>query len=132
MIRRCSDPTFKDWHLYGGRISNPVIVCARWLSSYEAFVSDMGARPSAKHTLDRINGALGYEPSNCRWATPKQQARNTSTNHLIQYKGDTRTLAEWAERAGMKSITLYMRLKRGWPFEKALLTPLTYFTPRAG
>lgn len=72
MLRRCTNPKDKDYENYGGR---GIKVCARWLKSFENFLADMGERPDGK-TLDRekVNG--NYEPSNCRWATPKEQAQN--------------------------------------------------------
>ena len=57
---------------YGGR---GITVCKQWLSSFDAFIQDMGHRPRGM-TLDRINYNKGYSPSNCRWATIKQQNRN--------------------------------------------------------
>ena len=116
MIRRCVDPTFKEWYLYGGK---GISVCKRWLLSYDNFCADMGARPEGT-TLERNNGNKDYKPSNCRWATPKEQARNMSRNHKFEHAGLNLTIAEWAERAGLKYMTLFQRLKRGWPIEKAL------------
>jgi hypothetical protein len=120
MLRRCADPTFKDWHLYGGKIP-PVTVCERWCLSYEAFAEDMGVKPSSKHTLDRIDSMQGYHPENCRWATAKEQARNSSTNRLIAFDGRVMTLAAWAEQAEMKYMKLFMRLKRGWSMKDAII-----------
>lgn len=71
MIQRCTNPKAAMWQYYGGR---GIEVCARW-KDFANFLADMGERPSGK-TLDRINGSLGYEPGNCRWATPKEQAKN--------------------------------------------------------
>ncbi len=71
MRRRCTDPQADGWKFYGAR---GITVCERW-EKFESFLADMGSRPDG-HTLDRINPDGNYEPANCRWATPKQQANN--------------------------------------------------------
>lgn len=73
MIRRCYSANNPAYKYYGGR---GIAVCARWLESFPNFVADMGPRPSAKHSIDRINNDGNYEPGNCRWATASEQARN--------------------------------------------------------
>lgn len=73
MRGRCLDPKNGHFPNYGGR---GVKICARWRASFEAFLADMGERPDGL-TLDRINNDGNYEPDNCRWATPKEQAENS-------------------------------------------------------
>jgi hypothetical protein len=71
MRQRCYSVKNNKFYMYGAR---GIHVCARWFD-FRNFLSDMGERPVGK-TLDRINGTLHYMPSNCRWATPKEQANN--------------------------------------------------------
>jgi hypothetical protein len=73
MKQRCGNPNNERYKYYGAR---GIKVCERWRNSYEAFLADMGRKPCAEHTLDRINNDGNYEPDNCRWATPLEQARN--------------------------------------------------------
>jgi len=81
MIRRCTNKNDQRWHCYGGR---GIKVCDRWRNSYSNFLSDVGRRPSDRHSLDRINVDGDYEPGNVRWATSKEQHHN---RRPFQYKG---------------------------------------------
>ena len=72
MKKRCLDINHNQYHDYGGR---GITICDRWLNDFSAFLKDMGSRPEGC-TLDRIDPNGNYEPSNCRWATHQQQARN--------------------------------------------------------
>jgi hypothetical protein len=74
MIQRCAcSKNALTWKNYGGR---GIRVCSRWRESFANFLADVGRRPSAKHSLDRIDVNGNYEPGNVRWATRSQQQRN--------------------------------------------------------
>jgi hypothetical protein len=108
MHSRCGNQNEQNFYLYGGL---GVSVCERW-RKFESFLSDMGERPAGK-SLDRYPNRQGnYEPGNCRWATPKEQSRNTKTNALVEFNGETICLAELAERNRMSPKTLFNRLRR--------------------
>lgn len=117
IISRCADVDDVD---YGGR---GITVCARWRASFEAFFADMGPRPP-KHSIDRSDVNGNYEPSNCRWATATQQARNTRLRKEIVVDGISRSLAEWAEHLGVDKRSLASRFAMGWTARDTMLTPM--------
>ena len=98
-----------------------IVVCERWLK-FDHFLADMGERPPG-HSLDRIDSAGHYEPGNCRWATNAAQSRNKRTNHLIEFRGETLCLTDWAKRLGVAVNTIRYRLESGHSLEFALTAP---------
>lgn len=123
MRQRCMNVTNDAYMDYGGR---GIEVCERWKHSFENFYSDMGKRPSLKHTLDRYPDQNGnYEPSNCRWATKKEQANNRRSNVLIEYKGEVKTLKQWCEALNMSYKLVHKRIKQfNWTIDEAFNTPV--------
>lgn len=83
MKERCLNPKKDNYDSYGGA---GITICDRWIESFIAFYNDMGARPEG-HTLDRIDPAGNYEPSNCRWATYSEQSSNQKCRNKLGYKG---------------------------------------------
>lgn len=93
MRLRCYSETNRSYPDYGGR---GISVCERWRSSPAAFLADMGKRPSAHHSIDRINNDGNYEPGNCRWATASEQAANTRrTPRRLKRTAVIQTLRSW-------------------------------------
>ncbi len=120
IIARCHDSGSHAYHLYGAR---GIIVCDRWRHDFAAFLSDMGSRPSQKHSVDRRDNDGPYSPENCRWATWAEQCRNRRGNVRISFNGETKVLADWAKGANLDHTTLSRRLAKGIPLNVALLMP---------
>lgn len=118
MLKRCELPSDSGYQKYGAR---GVTVCDEW-HSFDRFLSDMGRRPSPNHSIDRIDGGRGYEKSNCRWATRREQQNNIKSNRHLTVNGETHTVSEWARITGLGK-TLDGRLRLGWSHERAVLTP---------
>lgn len=108
MVQRCTCITHASWKHYGGR---GIKVCKRWLV-FENFYADMGPRPEGM-SLDRIDNAKGYKPSNCRWATQHEQQNNRRSNVYLTLDGQTKTLKEWAIHFGVSYPVAKYRQARG-------------------
>ena len=100
-------------------------MCDSWYDSFHNFLSDMGCRPSKRHSIDRIDNDRGYYKENCRWATQKEQCRNTRKNVMVEYMGETLCISEWAERLNMNADTLSRRIRvEKMSAKDAFFTPL--------
>lgn len=121
---RCKNENDKDYKNYGGR---GIKVCKRWKNSFEKFYKDMGDKPSAEHSLDRINVNGNYEPSNCKWSTIIEQNNNRRTNLFLTLNGVTLTKRNWSRKLNIPESTLFNRLKRGWSVEKSLTHNTKYY-----
>lgn len=123
MKNRCSNPKCDGFHKYGAR---GIVVCERWESSFEAFLNDMGERPSKHHSIDRKDNSSGYSPENCVWADPRQQARNRRSNVWMTFYGKTMVRKDWAKVSGVDHVTIIYRIKRGWSERDAVWTPVNH------
>jgi hypothetical protein len=100
-----------------------------WIDDAEAFITYIrnviGPKPDKSYSLDRINNDKGYFPGNLRWASQKEQIRNsTSVKVWLTYNGKTQLIPDWAEELNIPKQAIYMRKAKGWSDEKALSTPL--------
>lgn len=115
MRQRCessSNHAFKD---YGGR---GISVCDRW-KDYGNFIADMGRKPSPAHSIERVDNEKGYGPNNCKWGTKTEQARNRRSNKMVDFNGESMSLAAAVERAGLPYARVSMRLRRGMSDQEA-------------
>lgn len=119
MKNRCDLPTCKAYKNYGAR---GITYSSRW-RDFTNFLADMGARPSPKHSLDRINNDGDYTPDNCRWATMKTQLNNKRTCRYITHNGETKTIAQWAHISGLTPACISRRVQYKWSMERVLNTP---------
>lgn len=112
MYKRCYKQGSAGYSRYGGR---GITICAKWAFTIKGianFITWAEANGYKKGlTIDRIDNDGNYEPSNCRWATRKVQARNTSRNRMLTLNGKTKCVAEWAEELEVSYDTVYQIIK---------------------
>lgn len=125
MKRRCNNPKDKFYKDYGGR---GIKICSEWMDkkkgheNFQKWALSSGWKEG--FSIDRIDVNGDYEPSNCRWATPKEQANNRRNNLYVTIHGVTKTSTEWAEEIGITENSFALRVKSGWS-EERLLEPKT-------
>ena len=123
MRQRCNNPKHKVYEGYGGR---GIKVCKRWdisdwkSTGFKNFLSDMGERPEGL-TLERINNDGNYTPSNCKWASQKEQGRNKRSN--VVYEGEFAIDASRRLTGGRGRMLVSERLSRGWTKARAFTEP---------
>jgi len=116
MKSRCTNPNHQHYKDYGGR---GITVCDRWINSFANFLSDMGRKPvGIRLSIERDDVNGNYEPANCRWATDKEQQRNTRANTWIEYNGERKLTMDWAETLDISVALLRYHLKAGKTFEE--------------
>jgi hypothetical protein len=117
MKNRCSSADIERYARYVGR---GIAVCDRWRDSFEAFYEDMGPKPSAKHSIERVDNDGDYEPGNCRWATQAEQANNRGNSRLLRINERELTATQWAAVSGVPAHIVFVRLRNGWDAERAV------------
>jgi len=120
MLQRCFNVNSEEYKNYGGR---GITVCKEWIASFEKFFQDMGHPISASHFLDRIDNNGNYEPSNCRWATQKEQMRNTRNNFEWFIDGKKTCMAELCEEWKLERGRVQYRYDIGWAAACCLFLP---------
>jgi len=126
MKSRCYDKNSINYGRYG---YHAIIICDEWLDKDNGFINfynwSIANGYQDNLTIDRINSNGNYEPSNCHWATYKEQNRNRRNNRLITYNRETHCIAEWSEILGINISTLHNRIKRPHlSIKKAFETPV--------
>lgn len=129
MKDRCFNKNDEHYSDYGGR---GITICSEWLGEHgvEHFAKwayENGFDENADYrqcTIDRINVNGNYEPSNCRWATQKEQCNNWRKTKRYEYNGEFHTLSEWADITGLNYHMLKARVtKYGYTMKEAIETP---------
>ena len=116
--RRCLD---KKWNLYKDYGGRGIEICDEWKNSYQCFKTwaiENGYKEGL--SIERINNNGNYEPSNCKWATPKEQANNRRSNRKIYYEGKLYNVTSLAETLHINSNTLFTQLNRGWTIQRII------------
>lgn len=122
MIDRCRNPRNSSYKYYGAK---GIEVHKAWYD-FRLFIQDIPPRPSSKHTLDRINSKGNYEPSNVRWATAKEQARNRTKSKTYTHEGKNLSIPELSELSGVHVETIRGRLRRGLTTNQAIIKGVRY------
>lgn len=122
MLQRCGHRgescKVVGWEYYGGR---GIKVCQAWQDSFQAFLYDVGSRPSAHHILGRIDTDRNYEPTNVHWVLRSHHSRRVASKRKgFPYSGGVLSPIELAQLYGLRSATLRKRIALGWPLDQAL------------
>lgn len=132
-----STPVYRVWATMKDTYRNPndaqgkgVRVAREWLNDFEAFFAHVGPRPGPGYILGRIDTRLGFVPGNVRWATRLEQLRGRVNALRFTYRGDTLTIAEFAEKYGLSDYVIRQRIGRGWDIARAIETPVKAYRPR--
>lgn len=125
--QRCYNKNSDIYKHYGGR---GIAMCDAWLGSYPTFLTDMGLAPSPKHSIERIDNNGNYEPSNCKWATAKEQNSNRRKRMFVDKGGiklrvkkdELIPLSDLANALGISPKSIISRYNAGWPLSVIIAT----------
>jgi hypothetical protein len=115
MISRCYNKNQRSYADYGGK---GVIVCDRWLNSFENFLEDMGKKPNSNYTLERIRVNGIYEPNNCKWITRAEQSKNKRTSVWHEHNGVKMILSDWAKFLNVHPSAIRLKIRSGKKFSE--------------
>lgn len=109
--QRCTNPSYRRYKQYGGK---GIKICREWDGDFLIFY-EWSIKNGYKDnlTLDRILNNGNYQPSNCRWATQREQQNNRTNNVVIKYKGQQLTIAQWSEKTGISASLISYRHRNG-------------------
>lgn len=124
IIQRCENPNRKAYPRYGGR---GISVCEEWHNFQIFYEWAINNGYKEDLTIDRIDNNGNYEPSNCRWATYKEQANNMRKNVIYEINGTKHNLKEWSEIYNMPYRTVQRRVS---VFHWDIVSALTISTKR--
>ena len=117
MLARCHNPSASGYAYYGER---GIRVCTKW-HTYANFIADMGPRPTAAHSIERVDNGGAYEPGNCRWATRSEQQQNKRSTRFYTDGVFSGTLVECAARVGISKELAHWRWKNWKTFIKGTI-----------
>lgn len=122
MCQRCHAPYNDNYFRYGGR---GIKVCSEWRNNFSVF-AEWAFQNGYKEglSIDRKNNNGNYCPENCRWVDWKTQSNNRRSNHLIEYQGQTHTIAEWGDILNISPSLIFDRLYRGWDVSRVFDPPI--------
>lgn len=120
MKNRCLNENAEKFDRYGGR---GISICKEWLEFENFYKWAIDNGYNAELTIDRIDNDGDYNPENCKWSTPIEQARNTSATVKVERNGVLKSLREWCEIEGVGFSMVYKRVCRGWDIEDAINIP---------
>jgi hypothetical protein len=124
-------PEYRSWRKMRSRctrrdvksaryIDSGITVCESWMHSFEAFLRDMGSKPTPRHSIERMDNSKGYNKQNCRWATRFEQDRNKTTNVFYSINGSLLCQKDFADLFGVTDATIIAKRKKGLSQEEII------------